>query len=54
MPKMFFNKNLKNFRISNKIKKLIYLKNLVLILLLLKNLIKNFPKQNQLILLKIF
>ena len=38
MPKMYFNKAIQNFRISNQKQK--------------KNLIKNFPKQNQLTLLK--
>ena len=44
MPKMFFNKNLKNFRISNLNQKIENLKNLMLILLLLKKFDKKFSK----------
>ena len=54
VPKMYFNKNIKNFRIFNLDQKKIFLKNQILILLLLKNLIKNFQKLNLINLLKIF
>ena len=52
MPKMFFNSNLKNFRLSNLNQKIENLSSLMLILLLLRNLIVNFQKQNQFHLLK--
>ena len=44
MPKMFFNKNLKNFRISNLIKKLNYLKNLNVDFFIIKKFDKKFSK----------
>ena len=44
MPKMFFNKSLKNFRISNQKQKISLLKNFDVDFIILKNLIKNFQK----------
>ena len=44
MPKMFFNKNLKNFRISNKIKKLELLKKFGVDFVIIKKFDKNFSK----------
>ena len=44
MPKMFFNKKLKNFRLSNIDQKIKLLRNLKVDFLLQKNLIKNFQK----------
>ena len=44
MPKMFFNKKLKNFRLSNINQKIKLLSNLKVDLLLQKDLIKNFQK----------
>ena len=47
MPKMFFNKELKNFRISNLNQKINFLKKYNVDFVIKKNLIKNFQKQNQ-------
>ena len=44
MPKMFFNKNLKNFRISNLKKKLIYLKKFDVDFVITKKFDKKFSK----------
>ena len=44
MPKMFFNKNLDNFRISNLQQKIDNLKNLYVDFIIIKNLIENFQK----------
>ena len=44
MPKMFFNKNLKNFRISNKIQKISLLKNFGGDFVVVKKFDKNFSK----------
>ncbi len=44
MPKMFFNKNLKNFRISNKIQKITLLKKLGVDFVVVKKFDKNFSK----------
>ena len=52
MPKMFFNKKIKNFKISNFNQKKIYCIVLELILSLIKNLILNFLKLNPKSLLK--
>ena len=54
MPKMFFNKNLSNFRISNQKQKIDLLKKFDVDFVIIKNLTKNFQIQNQLILSKIF
>ena len=48
MPKMFFNKNIKNFRIANQQQKIDLLNKFdVDFVIIKKNLIKNFRKQNQ-------
>ena len=47
MPKIFFNKDLKNFRISNLNQKIDNLKSLNVDFIIKKNLIKNFQKQNR-------
>ena len=44
MPKMFFNKNLKNFRISNKIQKISLLKKFGVDFVIVKKFDKNFSK----------
>ena len=54
MPKMFFNKNFKNFRISNVNQKKIILDHLGVDFILLKNLIKNFLQLSLSFLLKKF
>ena len=50
MPKMFFNKSLKNFRLSSIDQKVNLLNNLGVDFIVTKNLIKHFQRQNQLIL----
>ncbi len=54
MPKMFFNRSLKNFRITSISQKVDLLSKLKVDFIITKNLISYFLKQNQLILLKKF
>ena len=52
MPKMFFNKNLKNFRISNLNQKLQYLKNLKVDFVITKKFDRKFSKTKSIIFIK--